>query len=193
MSMAGNAVSGISWHCYEGDPDLVMPKFVGMLQIMNDCSPSLRGFKVYSLFTDMFQNGSSTGELWNLTTDTDGGPVVPPDSGCPECKGIANVNDGSHKVVYTNDFYQEEIFGHFIKPGALRISSNTHEYYNINDPGKYTPGIGDVAIRNGSQDVVIATNDQYHSARVTVEDGSSRYSVTTTLPGNSTAAIVWRR
>jgi glucosylceramidase len=195
---AAAALSGIAWHCYDGNPG-VMTRLHQMMphldQIESECSGGIAPGPPAELMIASFRNWASAVLLWNVALDPHGGPVQPPNYGCLHCTGIVTVDERTHTVSYGSDYYQLGQFSSFVQPGARRIGSESFVTYN--SPDRYhrvnyaTPGLDDVAFENpDGSTVLLAHNNAAQPERLAVEwDGQS---FVYTLPAEATVTFVWR-
>jgi hypothetical protein len=49
-------------------------------------------FQTPELLISSLRNWASAVAVWNLVLDPSGGPVQPPNIGCPDCTGVATVD-----------------------------------------------------------------------------------------------------
>jgi len=162
---AGTALSGLSWHCYYGAPG-VMSQFrqadPRLDEIVDECSPGLiTPTPTPEIVIASLRDWASTVALWNLALDPDGGPVQPPNHGCPGCEGLAQINERTGSVSLTPAYYQLGQASAFVARGAQRIASNHFVAYVYPRPGVnvVTPGLDDVAFRNPDGSVVLVAYD----------------------------------
>jgi len=116
MQQAGDAFDGVSFHCYEGDvsnQEQFTSQFPDKEVYFTECSGTLGSdwwtdIKWYmdNLFIGGPQYGSSSGLMWNLALDSNGGPKLPGTDSCggAGCRGVVQINDdGSWDV--NQEFY----------------------------------------------------------------------------------------
>lgn len=78
---------------------------------------------VQNLIIGATRNWAKTSLKWNLALDEEHGPRV---GGCTDCRGVVTANKESKTITSLNEEYYA--FGHaskFVRPGAVRIKSNT--------------------------------------------------------------------
>jgi glucosylceramidase len=192
------ALSGIAWHCYDGNP-IVMTALHRMGphldQIESECATGSAPGPPAELMIAAFRNWASAVLLWNVALDPHGGPVQPPNYGCPHCTPIVTVDERMHTVSYRSDYYELGQFSSFVRPGAQRIGSENFVTYNSTTrdhrAGYATAGLDDVAFENpdGSK-VLLAHNNARRPDRFAVD--WHRGSFTYTLPPGATVTFVWR-
>jgi glucosylceramidase len=164
-SAAAKDLAGIATHCYYGAPTVMsdLHRLNPLMdQMVSECSPGLNAYSTAELEVSAIRNWASAVNLWNLALDPSGQPVQPPNSGCPSCTGVVTVNEFTHSVVFTRDYYQLAQVSKFVRPGAVRIASNNFVTYRYTGPGQNiaSPGLDDVAFRNpdGSKVLVVYNN-----------------------------------
>lgn len=195
-SPAAGVLTGISWHCYRGEPSVMGSfhiRFPGLEEIVSECSPEILGFSTIELLISSLRDYATTVLVWNLALDPDGGPVQPPDGGCPGCRGIVMVSEADGSVHNNMKYYELGQVSKFVQPGAVRIASTSNvTYYDQIRPSRFrsTAGVDNVAFVNpdGSK-VLVATNTSEQNQRfvVTWHGGAFRY----TLPIGSTVTFTW--
>ncbi|MGZ6607417.1 MAG: glycoside hydrolase family 30 protein [Solirubrobacteraceae bacterium] len=195
-SPAAGALTGVSWHCYRGEPDVMgsfHSRFPGLEEIVSECSPEILGFSTIELLISSLRDYATTVLVWNLALDPDGGPVQAPDSGCHGCRGILLVSEADGSVHKNMKYYELGQVSKFVRRGAVRIASTSNvTYYDQIRPSRFrsTSGVDNVAFVNpdGSK-VLVANNTSDYSQRfvVTWHGGAFRY----TLPVGSTVTFTW--
>lgn len=112
---------------------------------------------------------------WNLASDPNYGPHT--SGGCTTCKGALTI--GGTSITRNVSYYIIAHAAKFVRPGAVRISSNT-----------FSGGIQDVAFKNpdGSK-VVIALNTGHTSQTFKLKWGSESFSYT--LPVGNVVTFKW--
>lgn len=193
-----NALSGLAWHCYQGNPE-VMSEFHRLAPrldaLVTECSPGLAPGTTSELLIASIRNWASSVVLWNLALDTTGGPVQRPNLGCPDCTGLVTIDTAAGSVKYTAVYYQLGQLGEFVRPGARRIESNNFVSYDSGDFVTHlnyaTPGLDDVAFENpdGSK-VLLAYNGGKETQRFAVS--WHRRAFTYALPAGATVTFRWR-
>lgn len=131
--VARKFVSGVAWHCYEGDvpaqspvhdahPDKDAwetecsggewsPKFAEVLSWMTD-----------KLIIGASNNWSRGSLLWNLALDPAHGPHK---GGCSDCRGVVTVDPATGTITRNVEYY---VLGHasrFVFPGAYRVATKS--------------------------------------------------------------------
>jgi glucosylceramidase len=195
-SPAAGALTGISWHCYRGQPDVMgsfHTQFPGLEQIVSECSPEILGFSTIELLISTLRDYATTVLVWNAALDPAGGPVQPPDSGCHGCRGIVTVSEKDHSVQYNVKYYELGQVTRFVRRGAVRIGSTSKVTYSDQiRPSRFQPsaGVDNVAFVNpGGAKVLVADNTSKRTERFVVNwhGESFRY----TLPVGGTVTFTW--
>ena len=192
---ARRAMAGIAWHCYGGPTEMVAlhQQVPSLDQVLTECSPGLPPYPVSEVVISSVRSWASAVALWNVALDPSGGPVQAPNVGCGGCSGLITVNEQSHTVSFTRNFYQLGQISRFVPPGAYRISTeNFVTYYRLSSGGYgVTPGLDDVAFLDpdGSR-VVVA----YNTASIPIKFGVAWHGVsfTYTIPSKATVTFVWK-
>lgn len=190
-------LGGIAWHCYAGNPTVMttLHRAAPFLdQIESECSDGGAPGPPGELMIASFRNWASSVLLWNLALDPSGGPVQPPNDGCPRCTGVVTVDERRHTVTYGPDYYVLGQFGKFVQAGARRIGSS--HFVSYNSPTRYhrinyaTEGIDDVAFTNPNGSVVLlAQNNARRAIRFAVAWRGAAF--THSLPAGGTVTFVW--
>jgi O-glycosyl hydrolase len=194
-SPAGSELTGISWHCYYGSPNVmstVRAARPSLGTIVSECAPGISAIPVSEVVISSLRNWASAVSLWNLALEPNGGPVEEPNTGCPGCTGLVTINPQNGSVSYTSSFYELAQASAYIEPGAHRVASNTFDTYDYLRPGVnfISPGLDDVAFVNpdGTR-VLLAYNNGAQPLSFAIGwDG--RY-VQYTLPAGATTTFVW--
>lgn len=196
-SRVATSLTGIASHCYFGAPGLIssLHRMNPRLdEIVTECSPGITPFATSELLISSIRNWASTVALWNLALDRHGGPVQPPNDGCPNCTGVVTVDPATHTFTPTLDYFQLGQFSRFVHPGAVRIASEHFVRYRYVRRGAdiATPGLDDVAFVNpdGSK-VLLAYNDSTVTQVFAVESRGRTF--TAQLPPGMTATFIWDR
>ncbi len=197
---AASDFAGISSHCYFGAPTLMSELHAedpALDEVVSECAMGALPFTTSELEIASMRNWASAVALWNLALDQDGGPVEPPNSGCDHCTGIVTINDQTHRVTFTRDYYQLGQVSKFLQPGAVRVDSNNFVTYRYIPTGVdvadnfATPGLDDVAFLNpdGSR-VLVAYNSAAAPVKFAVKNDG--YYFEYTLDPGATATFVWK-
>ncbi len=195
-SHAAVDLAGIATHCYFGAPT-AMSKLhhenPRLIDVMSECSPGLNLYSTSELEIASLRNWASAIGLWNLALDPSGGPVQPPDNGCPTCTGVVTINQPAQTVTRSIDYYELGQLSKFILPGAVRIASEHFTSYSYTEGSVNiaSPGLDDVAFRNpDGTEVLLAYNNGPVKASFEVES-HGRYAQYSLAP-NATATLSWR-
>lgn len=184
---ASQYVDGSAWHCYAGNPSAmsdVRNAYPSKNIYFTECSggdwsPNFADnlkWNMSNLIIGATRNWAKTVLLWNLALDPNHGPT---NGGCGNCRGVVTINPANGSVTKNVEYY---VLGHaskFVKPGAVRIDTNT-----------FSGGIENVAFRNpdGSR-VLIALNNSSSSQTFKVAWASQAFVYT--LPAGAVATFVW--
>jgi glucosylceramidase len=188
---AAASVSGIAWHCYHGNAEVMsaLHQMAPRLdQVISECAEGVREFSTSELLIASFRNWATAINLWNLALTPAGGPVQPPNYGCAGCAGILTVNPRTGSVQSSLDYYELAQLGHFVALGAVRLGSTT--LVSPAFPHLVTPGLDDVVFQNpDGQKVLLAFNSSSSAQAFTVQDGARYFSYR--LPPLTTATFTW--
>jgi glucosylceramidase len=195
-SHSASVFAGIASHCYFGAPTQMatLHQLNPRLQEMvSECSPGITPYPTAELLISSLRNWASTVALWNFALDPTGGPVQPPNQGCTFCSGLVTINEATHKVTMTRDYYQLGQVSEFVQPGAVRIASENFVHYQYVGRGHNiaTPGLDDVAFLNpdGSK-VLIAYDNSAARMRFGVEWRGRSF--TYTIAPQAMTTFIWR-
>jgi glucosylceramidase len=184
--IARKYVSGVAWHCYEGDvpaQSQVHDAFPDKDTWFTECSggqwspkyAEVLGWMTDKLIIGGANNWSRGVLLWNLALDPNYGPHK---GGCGDCRGVVTIDPKTGSITRNVEYY---VLGHasrFVLPGAYRVGT-TIRGEGIEAAAFSNPDGGRVAIlRRTSGD----------GPTTIVLDGQ-RYSVT--LPEGAVATLRW--
>jgi len=194
QSEAAADLTGIAWHCYggPGPMQVIQHEYPALRQLVSECAPGLIPYQPAEAVISATRNGASSVALWSLALDPAGGPVQPPNTGCPRCVGLVTISERTHRVRYGLGYYQLGQISRFVHRGAVRIGSDRWvSDYNVSGHYGVTPGIDNVAFLNpdGSK-VLVAYNNS--DARIRFAVGWRGRGFVYTLAGRATATFVWR-
>jgi len=156
LEQAHAEVDGVAWHWYGGHPSAqseIYEAFPDKEVHMTEGSggewipPFEPAFShVMRMGIETLRNYGKSFVLWNMALDENNGPTVP-GFGRSTCRGVVRINQQTKELEYTLDYYALAHFSTCIRPGALRLAS---------DSADDSP-IGSVACRNrdGSTAVVL--------------------------------------
>jgi glucosylceramidase len=195
-SPAARWVSGVSYHCYYGDPSAMTAlhdQFPGQAIYQTECSGSQSAVPA-DTFSDTLKwharnleigstrNWAKTVVNWNLALDPSGGPHL---GGCATCTGIVTVGPGD-TVTPNAEYYALGQLSRFVQPGAVRIASTSFGTTGWNGQ------IMDVAFVNpGGSTVLVAHNENDNPQSFSVSENGQSFDYA--LPGDSLATFVWAR
>jgi glucosylceramidase len=133
-SVARHYISGVAWHCYEGDVPAQSP--------VHDAHPDkdvwvteCSGGEWTSKFADVLawmtdkliigaSNNWSRGTLlWNLALDPEHGPHT---GGCGDCRGVVTIDPMTGAVTRNVEYYVLAHASRFLLPGAYRVAATKH-------------------------------------------------------------------
>lgn len=84
-----------------------------------DLSPQgLTPYPVFEVLIGSIRTWATTISLWNLALDPKGGPVQPPNIGCPHCSGVVTMDERQHTAKLRLAYYQLGRLSRFVQPGA---------------------------------------------------------------------------
>jgi glucosylceramidase len=129
--VARRYVSGVAWHCYEGDVPAQSPvhdAYPDKDAWLTECSGgewSPKYAEVLAWMTDKLIIGAANNWargtlLWNLALDPAHGPHT---GGCADCRGVITIDPGTGAITRNVEYY---VLGHasrFVVPGAYRVST----------------------------------------------------------------------
>ncbi len=194
----GPGLAGIAWHCYAGNVDEMSAMHAlapQLAEVVSECtSGRLTPGPPAQLEIAAARNWGSAVVLWNIALDARGGPVEPPNYGCQGCTGLVKVDERTRQYRLGRDYYQLGQASRYVRPGAVRIWSNTfvtdQNTYLRKRGGYTTPGLDDVAFLdpNGAR-VLLAYNSSRSPALFAVRWRRSYF--TYTLAPGAMATFRW--
>ena len=123
------------------------------------------------------RNWAKTSLLWNLALDENNGPAQ---GGCTDCRGVLTVASNGN-VFREVEYYIIGHFSRFVRPGARRIGSTTHngqaETVSFRNPD------GSIVL------VVLNPSDSQRSFEVRWGEKAFTYR---NLPSRSVVTLVWQ-
>jgi glucosylceramidase len=188
---AGPYVAGVAWHCYAGDPSAqttVHNAYPSKDAYFTECSGTQSSnpantfadsldWQTENLIIDATRNWAKTVATWNMALNPSGGPSM----NCTTCTGVVTVDNSADTATYNAEYYVLGQASKFVKPGAVRIDSNTFGSGNLED----------VAFRNpDGSDALIALNANTSSADTFNVDENGQY-FSYTLPAGAVATFTW--
>jgi glucosylceramidase len=190
LANAGNYTVGTAWHCYSGDPSAqstVHNSYPSKDTYFTECSGSQSSntantfsdslmWQTENLIIGATRNWAKSVVTWNMALDPSGGPSM----NCTTCTGVVTVDNSNGGATYNAEYYVLGQASKFVKPGAVRLDSNTFGSGNVED----------VAFKNpdGSHALLV---QNANSAAQTFNVSESGQSFTYTLPGHSVATFTW--
>ena len=194
----GAGLAGIAWHCYAGNVDEMSSLHASaprLAEVVSECtSGRLTPGPPAQLEIAAARNWARAVVLWNIALDPRGGPVEPPNFGCQGCTGLVKVNERTRQYQLGRDYYQLGQASRYVRPGAVRIGSNTFvtdRNTYLKNRGSYTTrGLDDVAFLdpNGTR-VLLAYNSSRSPARFAVRWRRNYF--TYTLAPRAMATFRW--
>jgi glucosylceramidase len=190
-STAGPYTAGVAWHCYAGDPSAqttVHDAYPNKDTYFTECSGTQSSnpantfadsldWQTENLIIDATRNWAKTVATWNMALDPSGGPSM----NCTTCTGVVTVDNSAGTASYNAEYYVLGQASKFVKPGAVRIDSNTFGSGNLEDVAFQNP--------DGS-DALIALNADTSSAHTFNVDENGQY-FSYTLPAGAVATFTW--
>lgn len=191
---AAGDLTGIAWHCYFGSPAMIsqfQTSAPGLDQIADECSPEIRTFGAPEYLISTLRNWASVVAVWNVALDPQGGPHGTVD-GCPGCAGVVTIDEQSHTVSFSSEYYQLGQVSAFVRPGATRIESSSFVTYGVDGSGIETvsSGLDDVAFQNRDGSLVLVTHNNSSGPISFAVDTNGHY-FTDTLPARAMTTFVW--
>jgi glucosylceramidase len=190
-SSAAQYVTGTAWHCYAGDPSAqstVEAAYPSYGNYETECSGSQSSdpsdtfadtldWELENLVVDGIRNDSKSVVTWNMALNPSGGPSM----NCTTCTALVTVDNSAGTATYNAEYYSLGQVSKFVKPGAVRIDSNTFGSGNVEDVAFQNP--------DGS-DALIALNSNTSSANTFGVDENGQY-FNYTLPAGAVATFTW--
>ncbi|ESQ88964.1 glycosyl hydrolase [Asticcacaulis sp. AC460] len=185
--VANPYVAGVAWHCYGGDvsaQSTVHDAYPTKDAYFTECSggawaadfgPNF-GWQMKNLIIGSTRNWAKGVLMWNLALDESHGPHL---GGCGDCRGVVTINSATGDVTRNLEYYALGHVSKFVKPGAVRISSNS------------SGGLDTVAFKNtdGTIALVLLNSNATATAFSVVSSGSG---MGYTLPAGAAATFTWK-
>ena len=188
---AAQYTAGVAWHCYGGDPSAqstVHNQFPNKDTYFTECS-GIQSANPANTFADSLdwqtenliigatRNWAKSVVTWNMALDPNGGPSM----NCTTCTAPVTVDNSNGSATYNAEYYVLGQASKFVKPGALRIDSNTFGSGNLED----------VAFRNpdGSNVLVVLNADSSNARSFNVNENGQYF--TYTVPAKAVATFTW--
>jgi glucosylceramidase len=191
---ASSALAGIAWHCYGGMGGMstMHAAYPGVTEILSECSPGIIPYPVSEVVIGALRDSASAVALWNLALDPTGGPVQPPNAGCPKCIGLVTINEQTASYQLGLGYYQLGQVSSFVEPGAVRINTErfVSDYRLAKRSYGISAGLDDVAFLNpdGSR-VLVAYDNAAAPVRFSVQWHGRAF--TFRLQGHATVTFTW--
>jgi glucosylceramidase len=184
--VARQYVSGIAWHCYNGDVPAQTPvhdAFPDKDAWLTECSggewspkyAEVLGWMTDKLIIGASNNWSRGTLLWNLALDPKHGPHT---GGCADCRGVVTIDPATGAITRNVEYY---VLGHasrFVLPGAYRVAAATRG-----------DGVSAAAFLNPDGSRVAILYRKSGNGSVTVALDGVRYAIA--LPNGSVATLRW--
>jgi glucosylceramidase len=186
--VARRYVSGVAWHCYEGDvpaQSQIHDAFPDKDTWFTECSggdwspkyAEVLGWMTDKLIIGGANNWSRGVLLWNLALDPAHGPHK---GGCGDCRGVVTIDPATGAITRNVEYY---ILGHasrFVLPGAYRVGTT-----------KRDDGVEAAAFINPDGSRVAILHRDKGDGPVTIALDRTRYAVP--LPAGAVATVRWSR
>ncbi|WP_155263028.1 glycoside hydrolase family 30 protein [Sphingomonas segetis] len=180
-------VSGVAWHCYEGDvpaQSRVHDAYPAKDAWVTECSGgqwSPKYAEVLGWMTDKLIIGASNHWsrgtlLWNLALDPKHGPHT---GGCGDCRGVVTIDPSTGAIIRNVEYY---VLGHasrFVLPGAYRVAT-----------AKRGEAVEASAFINPDGTRVAILHRKSGTGPLTIALDGERYEVA--LPVDSVATLRWK-
>jgi glucosylceramidase len=185
--VARRYVSGVAWHCYEGDVPAQTPvheAFPDKDAWLTECSggewspkfAEVLGWMTDKLIIGASNNWSRGTLIWNLALDPKHGPHT---GGCGDCRGVVTIDPSTGAITRNVEYY---VLGHasrFVLPGAYRVATS-----------KRGDDIEVAAFLNPDGSRIAILHRKSGEGTITIGVDGKRYAVT--LPEASVATLRWR-
>ena len=181
-------ISGVAWHCYEGDVSAQGPvhdaypdKDAWVTECSGgDWSPNygeVLGWMTDQLIIGAANNWSRGTLLWNLALDPAHGPHT---GGCADCRGVVTIDPATGQITRNVEYY---VLGHasrFVLPGAYRVAT-----------ARQGDAIEAAAFLNPDQSRIAILYRKTGSGPITLALDGQRYAIA--MPQGSVATLRWGR
>ncbi len=190
-STAGPYTAGVAWHCYAGDPSAqttVHNAYPNKDTYFTECSGSQSSnpastfadtldWQTENLIIGATRNWAKTVTTWNMALDPSGGPSM----NCTTCTASVTVDNSAGTATYNAEYYVLGQASKFVKPGAVRIASNTFGSGNLEDVAFQNP--------DGSDALIVLNADTANAHTFNVDENGQYF--TYTLPARAVATFTW--
>lgn len=184
--VARRYVSGVAWHCYDGDVPAQSPvhdTYPDKDAWETECSGGqwspnygeVLGWMTSKLIIGAANNWAKGSLLWNLALDPQHGPH---NGGCSDCRGVVTIDPATGAITRNVEYY---VLGHasrFVLAGAYRIGVNARG--------------GEVeaaAFLNNDGSRVAIVHRKSGAGQLTLALDGRRYSIS--IPTGSVATVRW--
>jgi glucosylceramidase len=186
--VARRFVSGVAWHCYEGDVAAQSPvhdAYPDKDAWLTECSGgewSPKYAEVLAWMTDKLIIGAANNWargtlLWNLALDPAHGPHT---GGCADCRGVITIDPTTGAITRNVEYY---VLGHasrFVFPGAFRVAT-----------AKRGEEVVAAAFINPDGSRIAIVHRKSGTGPVTIALDGQRYAVA--VPAGAIATLRWSR
>ncbi len=180
-------ISGIAWHCYNGDVSAQGPvhdAYPDKDAWVTECSggewspnySQVLGWMTDELIIGASNNWARGTLLWNLALDPAHGPHT---GGCSDCRGVVTIDPATGRITRNVEYYVLSHASRFVLPGAYRVATVSHQD-QISAAAFINPDRSRVAIlhrKSGGGPLELAIDGE-------------RYVIT--LPSGSVATLRWK-
>ena len=181
-STARRYVTGVAWHCYNGDVTAQTPVHDAYAEkevYFTECSggqwapnwPDNLAWYVRTLIIGSTRGWAKGVLLWNLALDESHGPHL---GGCGDCRGVVTIDSRTGAVTRNEEYYALAHASRFVRPGAKRIASTTGvdsletvAFRNADDGSTVL-----IAVNTGKLDRTFAVRAAGRSFRFTLAPGA---------------------
>jgi glucosylceramidase len=182
-------IDGIAWHGYVGDPTAmtrVHEAFPGKNAYWTEGGPDITApdyqtdwAKWTDSFNGILNNWARSITAWNVALDEKGNPNIGPFP----CGGLITVENGSHKVTKSGQYWAFAHFSRHVRRGAKVFATNGVA------PGVADGAVSQVGFRNpdGTYVVVIANRGPEQRAELVMGANSLQVE----LPADSVQTLEW--
>jgi glucosylceramidase len=195
-TILGNAAAaaytaGTAWHCYAGDPSAqttVHNEYPAKDTYFTECSGTQSAnpadtfadsldWQTENLIIGATRNWAKSVVTWNMALDPSGGPSM----NCTTCTGVVTVNNTAGTATYNAEYYVLGQASKFVKPGAVRIASNTFGSGSVEDVAFQNP--------DGSDALIVLNADTGSAHTFNVDENGQYFSYS--LPARAVATFTW--
>ncbi|HEY3872147.1 MAG TPA: RICIN domain-containing protein [Actinocrinis sp.] len=190
-SAAAQYVVGTAWHCYAGDPSAqttVEQAYPSKGTYFTECSGTQASnpsqtfadsldWQTENLIIGATRNYAKTVVTWNMALNPSGGPSM----NCTTCTGVVTVDNSADTATYNAEYYVLGQASKFVKPGAVRINSNTFGSGSVEDVAFQNP--------DGSTALIVLNSDTSNAHTFGVSENGNDFSYT--VPAGAVATFTW--